>query len=424
MEIIKETVKILNPWWDENKISEKLAKPYKRKAFKEILNLLKYRQIIILTGLRRVGKTTLLYQIIDHLLEKTHPKHILYFNFDKKTSEIIEVLNAYEDITHVNWKREKIFVFLDEIAKLEDWANKIKLLYDAFPNIKFFVSSSSSVMLEEEAIKTLGGRYFLKNIKPLSFVEFLELKKRGKLLKNLELYEREIKREVKKFLLRSFPEIIDWENELLIKDYLRSTIIDKVIKTDIPDKFENVSKDLLFNLVEIFFSDPGMYLDYDSISKKLRVSKKTLYRHIFYLEFSYLLRKVKNFRINTLTSSKKMQKVYPSWWTFAYCYTDNHDKIMENVIASCIDAKYYWRKNEREIDFLFMEDKKITPIEVKNKKELTKNDVKNMRYFLKKYGLTRGVVIYNGERRKEIINGTKIEYLPLWRWLAKSLNVF
>ena len=416
MEQLKEIVELLNPWWKDDKVNKELAKPYRRKMFDKIFKLIGYRQTVILSGLRRVGKTTLLYQIIEDLLKKNDSKHVLYFNFDKRVEEIVKILDAYSELTDIDWKKEKIFVFFDEIAKLEQWAEKIKLIYDAFPNIKFMISSSSSIGLEEEAVKNLAGRYFLINVKPLSFVEYLELRKKHKFLENLELWKKEIKKELKKYLLRTFPEIIEWKDELLIKDYLRTTIIDKIIRTDLPEKFKNVNKNLLMKLLEIFYSEPGMYLDYGSISKKLGISKNTLFRHIFYLEFSYLLRRIKNFRPRTFTSSRKLQRVYPYWWTLAYCYTDNYDKIMENVVASSIDAKYYWRKNGKEVDFLIVDKKKITPIEIKNKIEVTKNDLKDMKYFLRKYSIKEGLVIYNGKKAKD----KEINFIPLWKWLLKN----
>lgn len=418
MEELKEILDMLNPWWRENTISDELAKPYKRKTFPKVLETSGYKQIVILAGLRRVGKTTLLYQTIEHLLNTHDPKHVLYFNFDKKTKELTEILNAYGELADVDWKKEKVFVFFDEIAKLEDWANKIKLIYDAFPNIKFAVSSSSSVGLEEAATKNLAGRYFLINVKPLCFVEFLELKGKRKLLERGGLWEKEIQKEFEAYLLRSFPEIIGWENELLIKDYLRTTVIDKLIKSDLPERFKNVNQDLLFTLLEMFYTEPGQYLDYDSISSKLRISKKTLVRHIFYLEFSYLLRRVKNFRPGIHTSSKKLQRIYPYWWTLAYCYTDNQDKIMENLVASSLDAKHYWRKNGKEIDFLTVDGKELAPIEVKNKREVKKRELNSLKYFLEKYKVKEGSVIYNGkEKEAEIDENKTIRFIPVWKWL-------
>lgn len=418
MEEPKETLKLLNPWWKDNSVSRELAKPYKRKMFGGVLKLVGYRQIVMLSGLRRVGKTTLLYQVIENLLKNTDPKHIIYFNFDRKTEEITEILNAYGELTDIDWKKGKIFVFFDEIAKLDDWANKIKLIYDAFPNIKFFVSSSSSIGLEEQAVKNLAGRYFLANVLPLNFSEYLELRNSGKILDNPELWKNEIEKEFKKYLIRTFPETVRWDDESRIREYMRTTIIDKIVKYDLPEKFRNVDRNLISGLLEIFYSEPGMYLDYDSISQKLRISKKTLAKHMFYLEFSYLIRRVKNYRVGSLTSSKKLQKIYPYWWSLAYCYGDDYDKIMENVVASYANLFHYWRKGGKEIDFIDIDEHKvIMPIEVKNKTEADKHDIKNIKYFLGKYNLRKAVLLYNGRHEEIRINEKTVILMPLWEWL-------
>ena len=421
MEPIKEILELLNPWWKTSNVSFELAKPYKRKLFEKIIELKKYKQIIVLSGLRRVGKSTLLYQTIENLLKNNNSKNILYFSFDKKVEDITTILNSYQELTLTDWKKERIFVFFDEITKLGNWADKLKLVYDAFPNLKFFVSSSGSLALEEEAIKNLAGRYFVLNLKPLSFQEYLELKGKQELIKNPNLYEKELKQESEKYFLRSFPEIINWEDMLLIKDYLRSMIIDKIIKYDLEEKFKNINRELLKNLLEIFYNEPGMYIDYDSLSKKLRISKKTLIKHIYYLEFSYLIKKVRNLRPSTLTSLKKLQRIYSYWWTLAYCYSDDKDKIMENIIASTIDIKNYWRKNGKEIDFIFLKNKEIIPAEIKNKTEISKEDIKTLIYFLKKFKLKEGIIIYNGKSDEILLeNKIKIKLIPLWKWLLQQ----
>src|SRR3989344_1178016 len=314
MSNITDTIRLLNPWWEDEKISEELAMQYKRSFFGKIQEFKRYRQIIILTGLRRVGKTTLMYQTIKELLNETDAKRVFYFSFDKEIDDLIDLFESYKELTGVDYKKEKIFVFFDEITRFKRWASELKLIYDSTPNIKFCISSSSSINLEEEAIKNLAGRYFLININPLNFREFLELKGKKKIIENYKLYEKEIKKEFFSYLLKSFPETIEWDNELIIKDYLRTTIIDKIIKSDLPERFNNINKELLYNLIGLFYKEPGFYLDYDSLSKSLKISKSTLYTHIFYLEFCYLIRIVKNYRPSTLSTSRKLQRVYPYWW--------------------------------------------------------------------------------------------------------------
>lgn len=419
MSNIKDTMKLLNPWWEGERVSDELAKQYKRSFFDKIQEFKKYKQIIILTGLRRVGKTTLIYQTIKELLNEINDKRIFYFSFDKEIDDLVELFENYKELTGVDYKKEKIFVFFDEITRFKKWASELKLIYDSSPNIKFCVSSSSSINLEEEAIKNLAGRYFLINISPLSFKEFLELKGREKIIENYGLYLREIKKEFFSYLLRSFPETIKWDNELVIKDYLRTTIIDKIIRSDLPERFNNINKELLYTLIELFYKEPGFYLDYDNLSKSLRISKSTLYKHIFYLEFCYLIRIVKNFRPSTLSTSRKLQKVYPYWWTLAYCYGENNDKILESFVLSIINGKYYWRNLEKEIDFLKIEGKNILPIEVKNRERVEERDLNTLKLFMNKYKIKKALLLYLGDKKIREFDGRKIEFVPFWKWLLE-----
>ena len=419
MSNIQDTIKLLNPWWEDGKVSEELAKQYKRSFFNKIQDFKKYKQIIILTGLRRVGKTTLMYQTVKELLNEINAKRIFYFSFDKEIDDLLELFENYKELTGVDYKKEKIFVFFDEITKFKKWASELKLIYDSSPNIKFYISSSSSINLEEDAIKNLAGRYFLININPLSFKEFLELKGREKIIENYKLYSREIKKEFFSYLLRSFPETIKWDNELVIKDYLRTTIIDKIIKSDLPERFNNINKELLYKLIELFYKEPGFYLDYNNLSKNLRISKNTLYTHIFYLEFCYLIRIVKNFRPSTISTSRKLQRVYPYWWNLAYCYGENNDKILESFVLSTIDGRYYWRNLEKEIDFLKIEGKNILPIEVKNRERVEERDLNTLKLFMRKYKIKEALLLYLGVEEIRDFDGIKIEFISFWKWLLK-----
>jgi predicted AAA+ superfamily ATPase len=419
MDEIEDTLLLLNQWWKTKEVSRELAKPYKRAKFLEIEKYEKYRQIIILSGLRRVGKTTLLYQAIAALLKKEEPGRVLYFSFDRKAEDMLKIFEAYSRITGMDYKKEKIFVFMDEITKHSGWADSLKIIYDSHPDIKFYLSSSSSINLEEEAIKNLAGRYFLISIQPLSFKEYLQLKGKEQWLQKSLLYEAEIKKEFRKYLLRSFPETINWQDELIIKDYLRTTILDKIIKSDLPERFRNINKTLLFNLLELVYKEPGYYLGYDSLSKSLGISKKTLFKHIYYLEFCYLVRIIRNFRVSTLSTTRKLQRAYPYWWSLAYCYSDKEDKIMESLIASTLDLHHYWRDAGKEIDFLQVKNKLITPIEVKNKEKLDQADMSHMLFFMKKNKLKEGIIAYQGPEKEEIIEKHKIRLVPFWKLLLE-----
>jgi uncharacterized protein len=151
--------------------------------------------------------------LIDYLLKKGEdPNRILYFSFDRKKEEdLIKILDAFRSITNVNWEKEKILVFLDEIQKFKDWSSQLKQLYDNFPNIKFVVSGSASLELEKEAKDNLAGRYFLREIPPLSLKEFFELKY-GKKIENVQIFKRELKFEFDEYLKKPFPEVVKWKD--------------------------------------------------------------------------------------------------------------------------------------------------------------------------------------------------------------------
>ena len=83
-----------------------------------------------------------MHHLISHLIKnKTKPESIVYYSFDLSTDDIESILEDHKKITDIDYKKEKIFCFLDEVQKVENWQNKIKLLYDNYRNIKFLVSA-------------------------------------------------------------------------------------------------------------------------------------------------------------------------------------------------------------------------------------------------------------------------------------------
>ncbi len=400
-----KVIELLNPWWTEKKVKNTLAKPYKRKAFFELEKIGKKRQISVLVGLRRVGKTVLLFQYIQKLLEKgVEPRHIIYFSFDQKVEDLKDVLKEYRDITNINWEKEHIYVFLDEIQKLDNWSSQLKLFYDNFPNIKFFVSGSASIQLEQNAMADLVGRHFTIKVTPLSLIEFFELKT-GKKVDAKNVWRKELEKNVEEFIKKPFPELVDFEDDMQVMEYLKESVIEKVIKADLPDTFKDVRKDLLSALLRQFYQNPGTYLNFDSLAKDYNTGKEVVIKHIRYLEFSYLIRIVKNYRPSVGISSRKLRRVYPYHWSLAFgLYPEiEKGKLVETIVASTLNAEYYWRKGIHEVDFLINN----VPVEVKSKKEVSFSDAKELNYFIKRFKAKKAFVVYTGETQKQISLGIK-----------------
>ncbi|MDY6788779.1 MAG: ATP-binding protein [Candidatus Nanohaloarchaea archaeon] len=409
-----ETLELFNPWWKEGEISRELAPEYRRRMFEELKRLQETDQITLISGLRRVGKTTLMYQLIEDLLDQgTEPTNILYFSFDEKIQDPTEILERYQDRTGTDWQNERCHIFLDEIQKLDDWSNKLKILYDTVPKSKITVSGSSSFRLEKDADLNLAGRHFQMQIPPLSFKEYLQMSGSDTEPEKPEMYRRELEREFREYLKRPFPETATMEDAGLIKRYIKDNIIEKIVRVDLSDEFDNIREELLTRLIDLFYDQPGTYLNYNELANELGIGKETLSRHLSALEYAYIIRRVKNYRPNTRTTSRKLQRIYPFHWSLQFGW--NGDIDTETVVSSMIDARYYWRKQGKEVDFLRVEDKKIEPIEVKESEKVRKSSLRDLISFIQKFDYEQGTLAYNGREETLETEDIKVEKRPVWR---------
>ena len=401
----------------------------KRFLLNDIVKEIESKQIISLIGLRRTGKTTILKQLIDHLIEskKVKREYILFYSFDEEQSKIENIVTEYEtklgkELLDI---KNKIYIFLDEIQKLKNWQNQVKYYYDNYQNIKFFVSGSSSLFIKKHTRESLAGRIYEFVLNPLSFEEFLIFKNKGQMLKKKNLFEDTLKKEFLSYQKRQFIEIID-ESEERVAKYIK-TMIEKIVYQDIPKIFPIENEELLMRILKIIASNPGMLSDYGSLSKELGISRVTLSNYFFYLNESFLIKKLYNFSRNMLTSEKKMKKFYLTTTSFFPFLNNEIDesKLIENLIVTFVDAKFFWRTPQKyEVDVILKEKGKIIPIEVKYKEYISKKDTKNLLRFCEKFNVEEAVMITQSKSNEEIFklkSGAKvrIKFIPVWKFLLQ-----
>jgi predicted AAA+ superfamily ATPase len=411
----------LNRWWVEKRVPQQFVPKTRRNLFDIVKTDLGRKQVQIIVGLRRVGKSTIFFQLIDDLIKNgIDPLHIVYCSFDEpelQEKRIEELLKEYSKLTDVDYRKEKIYLFLDEAQKAQNWVADVKLIYDNLRNIKILVSGSASLNILSEAKRSLAGRAIYYELKPLSFGEFLELKGIAIEKRRFLLYRELLEKEFGKFLLRPFPELVAEKDTGFIKNYIRNSVIEPIILKDIPKEFKEVDVLLLEKLVNIFLSNPGQYLRIDELAKELGRAKTTLYKALFYLEFSFLIKRVLNFRPSARVVSRKLSRLYAYHPCLLLPFDVPEEKFVENFVLFELDAKHYWRDKEKEIDFL----KDSTPVEVKLKAKISKEDTRWIEFFLKKYGKSLNV-------RKAYIITKNIEgkigniyLIPLWQFCFKGL---
>ncbi len=202
------------------------------------------------------------------------------------------------------------------------------------------------------------------------------------------------------YLRKPFPELAKIDDEKRVYEYMRESVISKIIGQDLLLEFDKVDITLLNSLVEIFFSEPGMILNVDSLSRTLAKRKQEVERHIYILEFSKLIRIVKNYHPSMLSESRKLRKVYP--YDISLALVENpsieRGKVLETLIISRLNIKRYWRDGAKEIDALFWTGKNIIPIEIKSTNDLREDYMRALNYFVLKFKAKYGILLYNGKR--------------------------
>lgn len=414
------TLEQFNPWWKTGRVKDTWLRPYKRKLYFEIVRYIEKRQIILIWGLRRVGKTTTMFQIIEDLLANINKKNIFYFSFDEIAFDFNDVLESYKKYilgSSFDEAKEKIYIFLDEIQKVDDWENKIKIFYDIYPNIKFFISGSASVNLRRKSTESLAGRIMDFQMKLLSFDEFIEMKHKD--IKQIREYPDLWRDELVSLFYRyikygMFPELYDEEDEEFARNYILNNVIERVIYKDLPEEFEIKDVELLKTLVYIIAKKPGMIVNYKEIAKDLGRDQRTIANYFEYLEFGLLIRFVFNYRGSPIASRRKLKKVYFYTPNIAFAFNQNIEPVLpfmlENIVASQTDAKYFYR-NGFEVDFIIPDGNKLDVIEVKKNKKC----VKQIKKFNKKFSskVRRSIIVTIEE--DAIID--EIPIVPIWKFL-------
>jgi len=357
-----------NPWWEESFKNDNV-KP-REKYLVELRKYLDFKQIIILTGLRRVGKTTLMKLIIEELIAKgIDSKHILYVSLDDyllHKNNILEIVNEFRQVHKIKIE-EKIYLFLDEVTYKEDFHVQLKNIYDS-QNTKLFVASSSASMLRDKKA-SLTGRAITLEIKPLDLEEYLffngiTIKKRDK-----QLYKTHFLEYCK---VGGLPENVLNPN----REYLMN-LVDDIIQKDITAFHAIKNHQIVRDYFTLLMERSGKQLSINKIGKILGISPDTSKRYLGFFESTYLIHLLPRWgKTNQKLLSAK--KIYASDLGIKHMFMGERDlgSYFENYIYLLLRNKktlYYLYENTTEIDF-FTEDKIL--IESKFYAELNKKQEK------------------------------------------------
>jgi len=336
-----------NPWWEESFHNKEIIP--REKYLAELRNYLDFKQIIVLTGLRRVGKTTLMKLIIEELVKNgVNPKYILYVSLDDyllNNKNILEIINEYRKIHKIKVE-EKIYLFLDEVTYKEDYHIQLKNLYDSH-NAKLYVASSSASMLRDKKA-SLTGRAITLEVMPLDLDEYLffngiTIKKRDR-----QLYKSYFLEYCK---VGGLPEnVIDPNREYLMN------LVDDIIQKDITAFHSIKNHQIVRDYFTLLMERSGKQLSINKIGKILGISPDTSKRYLSYFESTYLIYLLPRWgKTNQKMLSPK--KIYASDLGIKYMFMGPRDlgSYFENYIYLLLRNRkrlYYLYENSLEIDFI------------------------------------------------------------------------
>jgi predicted AAA+ superfamily ATPase len=335
-----------NPWWEE-KFEEKsyLREMYIHKIFENLQN----KEIIFLTGLRRVGKTTLLKQIIKNLLEnKVSATDILFINLDSFNLieySIHEIIEKYREI-HKKSVRDFFYLFLDEITAKENFEHELKSLYDT-ENIKIICSSSIATLMRDKK-SFLTGRIKTIEVMPLTFQEFL-LFRQAKINKSdraiLEGYFKDYLK------IGGIPYYVLTED----REYLQE-LIQSIIYKDIIAYYGISNEKVVKELFVLLCERVGKIVSYNKIANILKISVDSVKRYISYFEKAYLFYMVDKYSKSYNESVTAPKKIYIGDVGIRNMITGFRDlgASYENLVFLKIHPTKprYYSKNLVEIDFI------------------------------------------------------------------------
>ncbi len=344
---MKELLYQYNPWWEEA-FKNKDVKP-REKYLVELRRYLNFRQIVVLTGLRRVGKTTLMKLIIEELIESgVSPNHILYVSLDDyllHKNSIQEVVNEFRTIHKIKIE-EKIYLFLDEVTSKDEFHVQLKNIYDS-QETKIFAASSSASMLRDKKA-SLTGRAITLEVRPLDLMEYLFFKGITIRKRDRQLYKSHFLEYCKD---GGLPENVLNPN----REYLMN-LVDDIIQKDITAYHGIKNHQIVRDYFTLLMERSGKQLSINKIARILDISPDTSKRYLSFFESAYLIHLLPRWG-KTNQKILSPQKIYASDLGIKHMFMGERDigSYFENYVYLLLRNKktlYYLYENRSEIDFI------------------------------------------------------------------------
>lgn len=383
-------------------------------------------QVVIISGIRRCGKSTLL-----DIIRTSKEESDYYLNFDDERliNFSVDDFQIMVEVFLELFGEQRTFYF-DEIQNVDLWERFVRRIHDE--GNKVYITGSNASMLSRELGTHLTGRYIEKHLYPFSFSEFLLFNKTD-YDKKLQFTTKEkikVQKSLKQYIqLGGFPAYVKTEDG----DYLKY-LYESIIYRDIIVRYNLPNEKPLKELVYFCASNMGKEISFNSLKKVIGISSSTSVKEYFeYLENSFLVFLIPRFDFSLKRQTYFNKKVYFVDTALAadvgFHFSDDYGRILENIVFMQLkrdDREIYFHKKKKECDFLIKEKNKIT-IALQVTKSLKDKKVKDREIAglleaMSEHKLKTGFILTEDEEETMKEDGKTIYVKPVYKWLLEDCN--
>ena len=452
---IIERLRYENPWWITKEIPKTYSSMSKRLYFDLFYPFVIERNIkraLVLMGPRRVGKTVMLFHCIENLIKnEINPQRLFFIGIDNPiyvNLSLEDILALCKESLSLN-NLDGCFVFFDEIQYLKDWERHLKVLVDSYPETKFIVSGSAAAALRWHSTESGAGRFTDFLLPPLTFQEYIHLKKLEHLIYDGEIAYgekniayclahdiKELNREFVHYLnFGGYPEVV--LSEKIQGDmgrYVKNDIVDKVLLRDLPSLYGIKDVQELNRFFTYIAYNTGNEFSYEAMSKESGIQKDTLKKYLEYLEAAFLIKVLNKVGVNAKrlkrVTSFKVYLTNPSLRTALFSPITETDSEMGNMVETAILSQWMHReklnlnyarwkdgRKEGEVDLVLVDDRNYKPVwgvEIKwsNRYFEKPQELKSLMSFCNENKLDSAVITSIDQLGQKNMDALKFTFLP------------
>jgi predicted AAA+ superfamily ATPase len=397
------------------------------------------KKIITLIGVRRCGKTSILYDMINKLTESIEKKNILFLNFEDErleldVSELDLILQAYLEL-YPDLDLKESYFFFDEIQNITGWEKFIRRVYDSISK-NIFITGSNSKLLSSEIATSLRGRTISFEVFPLSFREYLSFKSI-----DVDFYSSKSLAKIKNaqldfFKNGAFPETLFLDSKYTNK--ILQEYFNVLLYKDISERYNITNTVALKFFLKRIIASSTKQISINKIynelkSNNIKVGKNTLYDFLEYTQNIYLaltLYKYDKSLVNQELGEKKIYSIDIGLNNaIKFRFSDDIGKSLENSVflelkKTSLDI-YYYSDQSSECDFIICDNETvINAIQVTydmSDDDTKKREIKGLINACQKFNLASGTIITYEYEDEIIENDITIQIIPFFKWIYNCI---